>query len=277
LLLLALESLKDEEESALKLLLRAKANPELPSEDEIYPLDAALERPNFVDILLEWKCDPNRQLREDGATALHLSITRDLPETREVLLRHGANPNALTKNTERSPLFYCTKPSQAISLMDAKADTFQWDSKGLLPAHYFVFKGERTAGCLYAICKNNDCNVPNGKGYSPLCIASSLGDELCVNMLLDLGHDGCHKVLSVTALQNGHFRLACKLSLAHIHNLSRVNRAGFLIFLFLLLFGMYFGIWFLYQGGGAEMHYSTTYIAAIEVIFFFVIAFIVIL
>lgn len=54
-------------------------------------------------LLIDKKC-PLDALDHEGITALHYSVINDCPALAELLLRHGANPNALIPNSWVSPL-----------------------------------------------------------------------------------------------------------------------------------------------------------------------------
>lgn len=264
---MALSSLGADDEKTVQLLLRAKANPDLCGTDDIYPLEIVLDKPNFLKLLLQWKCDVNLPL-SGGHTALHRAIAADHMETVQTLVAGGANLNAATQKLQRTPLFFCTKASQVFNLLDIKADPFQVDSLGQVCAHKFAQGGEPLAPCLYAICSRTSCDVPDHAGYTPLGLASSSGNELVINMLLDFGHDGGRKVPSICALQHKHYSLFFKLSLWHIRHMTRLHRFGVIVTTFLLLFGIYIGTFFV-------MHYShpgrsqlVTTVAITEVVIF---------
>eukprot|EP00397_Hematodinium_sp_SG-2012_P053255 GEMP01063465.1.p1 GENE.GEMP01063465.1~~GEMP01063465.1.p1 ORF type:complete len:308 (+),score=68.53 GEMP01063465.1:133-1056(+) len=272
LLVMALATLNNDDESTLQLLLRAKANPELCGDDEISPLEVALERPNFVEILLRARCDANRSLSSEGHTALQKAISSNQSKTLHILLREGANVNATTLKLQRTALFYCTKASQVYALLDARADPLQADCAGQLCAHRFVLQGETGAPCLYAICSRTNCDVPDNAGYTPLGLASSMGDAFLINLLVDFGHDGGRKVPSICALQNKHYKLFFKLSFMHMRSASRAHRMGVIVLTFLLLFGIYIGTWFVlhYRHPGRSL--LMTGVATFEVGVFILVA-----
>jgi ankyrin repeat protein len=116
------------------LLLRYKADPNIPTKDGVSPLQLAVgaHSPELVELLLKNKADADYQGR-GGRTASHFAAGAGHKEILSLLLSAGANPN-VQDDSGKTPLHWAVEngPKEVVELLLEKgADPNVADNQGL--------------------------------------------------------------------------------------------------------------------------------------------------
>ena len=131
-----------------------------------------------------------------GQTALHLAVDGGSAENIRVLLRNGADVNASDK-FQISPLHKAvslgasgpTKGDNVALLLSAGADVNARNEQGETPVHWAV-TSYYLEYCLVPLLKaGGNPDSINNQGETPLHLASRMGVERAVELLLEYGAD----------------------------------------------------------------------------------------
>jgi len=128
-----------------RILLEAKANPDLPLEEEkttLYPVHQAVlsGATDMLTLLLDYKANPDVRLRtggsENDSTSLLLAILKQMQSAVEILLRHKANVNIPDANGH-TPL-HCAlgQPQILDAVLQAKPDVTARNQLGETSLHW---------------------------------------------------------------------------------------------------------------------------------------------
>ena len=83
-----------------------------------------------VEALLRNGADPNRA-NDDGAPALHNAVLCESEEMASSLVRHGANPNKISKLTHETPLWLAARQGSRVAvLFGGRSLEFQYYADG---------------------------------------------------------------------------------------------------------------------------------------------------
>jgi ankyrin repeat protein len=199
----------------LRKLLSEGADPNACVRDEYHGdtpviLHAASFRfPEGVKLLLDAGADPNAQMSggqgaKGGQTALHHAICDEGLPVVETLLKAGANPNAVDKNRDYTPL--CNAASgghhEIVQRLIAAGATFKTWPPGCVPPLIVAAgvplhgveegrKQERIAEWLLA--QDAPVDGETAQGATALMVAALKGSERLINLFLDHGADVNHR------------------------------------------------------------------------------------
>ena len=129
------------------------------------------ESPESVD-----SCD------DSGNTPLFYAAGRGDSEIISVLLKYGADPNAMNAES-KTALFYASDVSAAVALVEAGADITRRDQAGNGPLHYAA-RANGVELARYFIEKGQDASEKNAAGETP--VHASAGPEM-TRLLLESG------------------------------------------------------------------------------------------
>ena len=128
----------------------------------------------------------------DGMTALHWAAERRDAAAAALLLKAGADPKAVTRIGQHTPLHVAAKSGAADIvrlLVDAKADVRARTTTGAAPLHFAAASGSRDAVAIL-LDAGADPNVREPQwGQTPLMFAAAAGRTDVVRTLLARGAD----------------------------------------------------------------------------------------
>jgi hypothetical protein len=163
---------------AAALTRRLDGNPPPPGRDRAghdllgYALVAFRNRKGSLDCvraLLEAGCDPNTTRLPDGRAPIHFMIVDTTPGGREavlLLLRHGADPNAVDPITGDTPIRESgDSPDLVRALVEAEAEMDRVQSDGVTALVNFVAQC-RWESARYLVEQGARLDVANGDGLS---------------------------------------------------------------------------------------------------------------
>eukprot|EP00045_Choanoeca_perplexa_P009806 m.95869 g.95869 ORF g.95869 m.95869 type:complete len:852 (+) comp15034_c0_seq3:74-2629(+) len=151
----------------------------------------SMQRPRCVRVLLDAGCDP-RQRGQAGRTALHVACM--LPDTTisTFLVQHGADINAQDDEL-RTPLMYAgwvNNPDQARYLLSlSSVHVNVTDSEGWTPLHHAALHCGYHVLALLVADSRVDYDVQDSRGRTALLWTVTLGQTVCVQVLLQAGAD----------------------------------------------------------------------------------------
>lgn len=130
----------------VKMLLDEGANPNQPFPDGISPLHVAVINnfPNIVDLLVQAKSHVNATDATTGATPLHLAALYGRVDIAKILIKGGADVDALMK-FNISPLLVAAQFKQtqvAELLLNNKANIKHVDQEGFSALHFSAQNGD---------------------------------------------------------------------------------------------------------------------------------------
>ena len=131
-----LEASRNGNEQVTRLLLAAKADPNVARDDGVTPLFVACYQGNdkIVNLLLEARANPN-MARKDGTTPLWVASDKGNDKIVSLLLGAQADPS-IANSQGRTPLFTASLrefPTIVSRLLEARADPNIADHKGVTP------------------------------------------------------------------------------------------------------------------------------------------------
>jgi ankyrin repeat protein len=220
----------------------------------------------IVDALLQAGISVNAK-NDEGKTALEIAITRGYyPDVVELLLKAGADSNAINKRDDMTPLMLAAglydKPALIKMLINYKADLeAKEDPLGRTALWYATFM-ERLENIEELLQSGADINTRDKYGATPLYWAAANGRTEVVKLLLKHGADFCKNINAnwfetplVAAARNGHTEIVELLLQAGAWRNPfywtdakvQVEQTGvkdlFLFTVFRTLFGTLFNVW----------------------------------
>jgi len=173
-----------------ELLLQAGADPNLTNEMGIGPLSLSIANGSqaMADVLLRKGADPNLA-RENGETPLMTAARLGLTDVATMLLEKGAKTDARTNQFGQTALMWATGHPDMVRLLlkhgaDPRAVTASWDVKYVIYAPTTVTLGKT------GIPWNTDGEYSSRKGgQNPLFFAVQKHDLESARLLLDAGVD----------------------------------------------------------------------------------------
>eukprot|EP00397_Hematodinium_sp_SG-2012_P041582 GEMP01045837.1.p1 GENE.GEMP01045837.1~~GEMP01045837.1.p1 ORF type:complete len:298 (+),score=79.06 GEMP01045837.1:182-1075(+) len=185
------EALQLKKLDKVRLLLKHKANPNLPdkSKDERTPLREAVDDGNIsvARLLLRHGADPNLQSMH-GATVLHGAVIKDKVEMVQLLLIHKANVS-VTDRHDRPPIFFARSRIVCDVLVDHGADVLHVsEARGECSLHIAAANGAREAA-LFFLQSGVPIDSVDAKRYTALHKAALANHSNLVQLLLDWGAD----------------------------------------------------------------------------------------
>lgn len=132
-----------------------------------------------------------------GWTDLHYACHLSLPECVSILIKEGADINALTEAGSTPLILACHTISQSLDclklLLQAGANINVPNHAGWHPLHAACNCDRFIEGVKLIIEAGADINVKNSKGVTPLHLASNRNDMQLVQTLLEAGADSLIK------------------------------------------------------------------------------------
>jgi len=185
------EEMKIGKYDKVKLLLKHKANPNIPDKDKMTPKTPLIEaiyanNIPMVRLLLKHGADVNLRLTRQ-ITPLHESVSRDQMEMTALLLLHRASVNA-GEEFERTPIFYAISRGMCELLKGYGADVFHISLKNESPLHTAARHGSGESARFF-IEQGLQVDLKDTRNFTPLHIASAKNHQHVVQILLDYGAD----------------------------------------------------------------------------------------
>ncbi|CAB0039567.1 unnamed protein product [Trichogramma brassicae] len=192
-------------EKLVESLLRKGADPNLADEDRDAPLHVICKRCPFkyemVELFLKVNHDLQQTVQMDardkkGRTALSVALGSGCLEVAKVLLRNGADPNAVIDTDGSTPLHLICKRgvsylSTFIEVCDDKQRPLQIDAQdrmGNTPLHLALLNGN--INNIESLLRSGaDPSFVNNDGSIPLHLALSRGQKKVAETLLKNGSD----------------------------------------------------------------------------------------
>ena len=146
---------------------------------------SACGRNDIVEFLLRHGADPNA-MTITSETPLHLAATLDQSEVIESLLRAGGDVNRATKLTQERPVHFAAKLNckQALQRLLESADVMAQSSEGWTALHYAAAYGhQQIVEILISRGAEIDAETYSS-GTTPLVLASKYGHESVTSTLL---------------------------------------------------------------------------------------------
>ena len=207
----------------VSILLESGANPNIIGSKGSTPLQRASKNGHIaiVEKLIKYKADPN-QVAIDGATALMLASNYNHLDILNILLSAGAQVNKAMADGWTALMFACDQNYIKIvqRLLKAGADPNVSTHSSKCSPVYFATSKYSDPSILLALAEAGaDLNVTTYTGATPLVIASQLGFETTVEVLLNLkaslDHQTKHGFTALmAAAHKGHVGIAENLLLA---------------------------------------------------------------
>ena len=207
----------------VSILLESGANPNIIGSKGSTPLQRASKNGHIaiVEKLIKYKADPN-QVAIDGATALMLASNYNHLDILNILLSAGAQVNKAMADGWTALMFACDQNYIKIvqHLLKAGADPNVSTHSSKCSPVYFATSKYSDPSILLALAEAGaDLNVTTYTGATPLVIASQLGFETTVEVLLNLkaslDHQTKHGFTALmAAAHKGHVGIAENLLLA---------------------------------------------------------------
>ena len=174
----------------VSILLESGANPNIIGNKGSTPLQRASKNGHIaiVEKLIKYKADPN-QVAIDGATALMLASNYNHLDILNILLSAGAQVNKAMADGWTALMFACDQNYIKIvqRLLKAGADPNVSTHSSKCSPVYFATSKYSDPSVLLALAEAGaDLNVTTYTGATPLVIASQLGFETTVEVLLNL-------------------------------------------------------------------------------------------
>ena len=174
----------------VSILLESGANPNIIGNKGSTPLQRASKDGHIaiVEKLIKYKADPN-QVAIDGATALMLASNYNHFDILNILLSAGAQVNKAMADGWTALMFACDQNYIKIvqRLLKAGADPNVSTHSSKCSPVYFATSKYSDPSVLLALAEAGaDLNVTTYTGATPLVIASQLGFETTVEVLLNL-------------------------------------------------------------------------------------------
>ena len=174
----------------VSILLESGANPNIIGNKGSTPLQRASKNGYIaiVEKLIKYKADPN-QVAIDGATALMLASNYNHLDILNILLSAGAQVNKAMADGWTALMFACDQNYIKIvqRLLKAGADPNVSTHSSKCSPVYFATSKYSDPSVLLALAEAGaDLNVTTYTGATPLVIASQLGFETTVEVLLNL-------------------------------------------------------------------------------------------
>ena len=144
----------------------------------------------IVELLLRHKADPNIPA-EDGDTALHMATKMNKVSVVNCLLSNGANLNAVDEHNGATALHYAAGNGnvEVVQLLhEYKADIHQIDLYGQTGLHRAI-ELERLPVMECLLSNGANVNVADNEGNSALHIAAMVGNSEAVQLLLEYKAD----------------------------------------------------------------------------------------
>jgi uncharacterized protein len=127
----------------------------------------------------------------DGFTPLHLAAYFGQEEMAGILLKHGADPNAVSRNAMALRPLHSASVSRALGivtlLLDGGADVSVKQQGGWTPLHAAAFNGDLAMTELL-VARGADAVAMSDDGKSPLDIATEKGHEAVADWLRSHAH-----------------------------------------------------------------------------------------
>ena len=171
----------------LKALLEGGADPNRPGRQGASPLYQAVmeDKPAAVEVLLAYKADVNAGRTDNGYTPLQIAADRAYKPAAELLLKAGADVNAVNKD---GWVALCLAVMQkhlemAQLLLAHNADPNARDKDGQTPLYHAVMDGQREMAELL-LANKADPNAKDKNGETPLHVAVSRGQKEIAELLL---------------------------------------------------------------------------------------------
>jgi ankyrin repeat protein len=147
------------------------------------PLHLAAQRGAAGDVRVLLAHGADARARDDrGLTPLHDAATRAVAS---LLIRHGADVNALTEDDGQAPLHRARSAEVAAALLDAGAETDRHDAMGRTPLHHAVLE-DRGEVARLLLARGADVSAPDLEGVTPLHFVRS---RLMAALLVGAGAD----------------------------------------------------------------------------------------
>ena len=179
-------------DEAVKLLLKAGANPNLAIADGVTPLCIAIQnrRSAIVRMLLQADADPNVQRKSDGTTPLYVAAENGFTEMVSILLEAKANPN-LQVDYGATALFVAAQnghTSTVRALLRAKANSNIHKDNGVTPL-FMAARYNHFEVAKLLLQANANPNIPKDNGTTPLYMAAQDGRSDIVQILVQANAD----------------------------------------------------------------------------------------
>ena len=176
---------------AIKVLLKAGADPNITDTDGNTCLHEAVYYEYPINVLLNAGANPNIATTY-GYTCLHTAVQKQCCiEVLQAIINHGVDVNATSKENITAVMLACKEGNNDVInvLLNAGADPNITDGDGNTCLHYAALNDSSTDVLQAIISHGVDVNATNTNNVTALMLACHKGNRDAINVLLNAGAD----------------------------------------------------------------------------------------